>query len=68
MPRLASPWQLLAVYGPVLLIAFAAGAVRVIAQRADLPDRRRRALEAAWVALLLVGVPLWLVLAGLTIG
>ncbi|BDG03867.1 hypothetical protein [Anaeromyxobacter oryzae] len=53
----------LAIYGPVLLIAYAAGAIRVVAHRADLPDRRRRTLQATWVALLLVGVPLWLVLA-----
>jgi uncharacterized membrane protein YecN with MAPEG domain len=55
--------QLLALYGPVLFLAFAAGGVRVYAHRADLPERRRRGLQVTWVALLLVGVPLWLVLA-----
>ncbi len=53
------------VYGPLLLIGFAAGAIRALAQRPDLPPRRRRALQAGWVMLLLAGVPLWLVLAAL---
>jgi hypothetical protein len=53
----------LLLYGPILLIAFAAGGVRVVASRPGVPARRRRALDATWIALLLVGVPLWLVLA-----
>ena len=63
-----SPGALLALYGPVLLLAFAAGGVRVYARREGLPERRRRFLQALWVALLLVGVPLWLVLAAVLRG
>lgn len=48
---------------PLLLIGAAAGALRVLAQRPGLPPRRRRALQAGWVLLLLAGVPLWLVAA-----
>ena len=49
--------------GPLLLLGFAAGALRAAALRPDLPARRRRALQASWVLLLLVGAPLWLFLA-----
>lgn len=55
--------RLLVVLGPLLLLGFAAGALRAWAQRADLAPRRRRALQAAWVLALLVGGPLWLFLA-----
>jgi hypothetical protein len=55
--------ELVALYAPVLLLAFAAGGVRVYARRAELPERRRRMLQALWVAILLVGIPVWLVLA-----
>jgi hypothetical protein len=41
----------------------AAGVLRALTLRPDLPARRRRAFHASWVLLLLVGVPLWLVLA-----
>jgi hypothetical protein len=58
-----TPGELVALYAPVLLIAFAAGGVRVYARRTELPEKRRRFLQALWVALLLVGIPLWLVLA-----
>ena len=50
-------------YGPLLLLGFAAGIVRALARRPDLPTPRRRRLQVAWVLLLLVGAPLWLVLA-----
>ncbi len=56
LPRLVS------LLAPILLLGFAAGALRAEALRAD-PPRRRRALQAAWVLLLLGGVPLWLVVA-----
>jgi hypothetical protein len=59
----SSPLALLALAGPLLLIGFAAGALRALAGRPGLPDRRRRALQAGWVVLLLAGTPLWLVLA-----
>ena len=55
--------SLLALAGPLLLIGFAAGALRALAGRPDLAPRRRRALQAGWVLLLLVGAPLWLVAA-----
>jgi hypothetical protein len=48
---------------PLLLLGAAAGALRVLARTPALPPRRRRALQAAWVLILLAGVPLWLVLA-----
>ncbi len=48
---------------PLLLLGAVSGALRVLAQRPGLAPPRRRALQAGWVILLLVGVPLWLVLA-----
>ncbi len=51
------------VLGPLLLLGFAAGAVRALARRPELAAPRRRRLQAAWVLLLLVGAPVWLVLA-----
>lgn len=48
---------------PLLLLGAASGALRVLARNPALAPRLRRALQAAWVLLLLVGVPLWLVLA-----
>lgn len=61
----SSAGSLLLTYGPLLLIGFAAGALRALGRRAELPERRRRLYGALWVALLLAGVPLWLVLAAL---
>jgi hypothetical protein len=51
---------------PLLLLGFLAGALRAASLRTPDP-RRRRALSFAWVAVLLVGAPLWLFLAA-TIG
>ena len=48
---------------PLLLLGAAAGALRALARAPGLARRRRRALQAAWVLVLLAGVPLWLVLA-----
>ena len=48
---------------PLLILGAASGAVRVLARNPALAPRRRRALQATWVLLLLVGVPLWLVLS-----
>lgn len=48
---------------PLLLVGFGAGIVRALAQRPGLPPARRRRLQVTWVALLLVGGPVWLVLA-----
>ncbi len=62
MPRLDFA-NVVLVYGPLLLLGLAAGAIHGYCRRPDLPRRRRRALQATWVLLLLAGVPLWLVLA-----
>ncbi len=48
---------------PLLVLGAVSGALRVLAQGAGQSPRRRRALQAAWVLVLLAGVPLWLVLA-----
>ena len=58
-----SPALLVAVLLPLLVLGFAAGALRALAARDGLTPRRRRALQAAWVLTLLVGAPLWLILA-----
>jgi hypothetical protein len=55
--------KLLLLLAPLLALGFAAGALRAVARRPDLPPDRRRGLQAAWVLLLLAGAPLWLVLA-----
>lgn len=55
--------KLLLLVGPLLLLGFVAGALRAVALRPGIAARRRRALQAAWVLLLLAGAPLWLVLA-----
>ena len=49
--------------GPLLVLGFAAGAIRALARREGEPPGRRRALQALWVLLLFAGVPIWLVLA-----
>jgi len=48
---------------PLLLLGALSGALRVLARHPAIGPRRRRALQAAWVLVLLAGVPLWLVLA-----
>jgi hypothetical protein len=55
--------SLLLLLGPLFVLGFGAGAVRALALREEARPRRRRALQAAWVLMLLVGAPLWLVLA-----
>jgi len=50
------------VFGPLFLLSFAAGGVRVLGQR-QAGERRRRLLQLLWVLLLLVGAPLWLFVA-----
>ncbi len=47
---------------PLLLLGAISGALRVLARHPGITPRRRRTLQAAWVLLLLAGVPLWLVL------
>ena len=53
----------LLLFGPLVFVGFAAGAVRALAGRAGVAQRERRFLGALWVALPLAGVPLWLFLA-----
>jgi hypothetical protein len=48
---------------PLFVLGFGAGAVRALALREAERPRRKRFLEAVWVLMLLVGAPLWLVLA-----
>jgi hypothetical protein len=60
--RLPLP-NLLLLLAPLLVLGFAAGAIRAVARRPGLPPRRRRALQALWVLVLLAGAPLWLVMA-----
>jgi hypothetical protein len=55
--------SLLLLLAPLFLLGFGAGAVRALARREGARPRRRRALQAAWVLMLLVGAPLWLALA-----
>jgi len=59
----SSPLRLLALYGPLLLIGLAAGALRALGQRPGLPDSSRRLYGIGWVLLLLVGTPIWFFLA-----
>jgi hypothetical protein len=60
--RIESWSQGLWTFAPLFLIAFAAGALRVLGQRQAEP-RRRRLYQALWVALLLGAPPLWLLAA-----
>jgi hypothetical protein len=50
---------------PLLLLGFCAGGLRAWSALPTHPPRRRRLLQFAWVALLLAGVPAWLVLAAM---
>jgi len=50
---------------PLILLGFTAGAIRAWASLPHHPPSRRRLLQAAWVVMLLVGAPAWLVLAAL---
>jgi hypothetical protein len=49
--------------GPLLLVGFAAGALRALSLKPGTPPARRRLLTALWILLLLAGGPLWLFLA-----
>jgi hypothetical protein len=48
---------------PLVLLGLTAGALRTWAALPHHPPPRRRLLQVAWVVLLLVGAPTWLVLA-----
>lgn len=63
--RHLDPARLALLLAPLFALGFGAGALRALARRPGIPDRRRRALSAAWVLLLLAGAPLWLVAATL---
>lgn len=60
--RIASLAQAAWLVGPLAAIGFGAGALRALAAREPDP-RRRRLLQALWVALLLAGTPAWLLTA-----
>jgi hypothetical protein len=57
------PARLALLLAPLFLVGAAAGVLRGLALREPPGARRGRTLGAAWVLLLLVGAPLWLVLA-----
>jgi hypothetical protein len=48
---------------PLILLGFSAGALRVWAGLPSHTPTRRRLLQFGWVALLLIGTPVWLVLS-----
>jgi len=50
---------------PLFALGFGAGALRALGRREGLPPERRRRYQLSWVLTLLVGGPLWLVLAAL---
>jgi hypothetical protein len=60
--RIGSLAQALWLVAPLALLAFTAGALRAAGQREAHP-RRRRAYQVAWVLLLFLGTPLWLLVA-----
>jgi hypothetical protein len=59
----SDPIRLALLAVPLFALGFGAGALRALGRREGLPPRRRRYFQAAWVLLLLVGGPTWLVLA-----
>lgn len=61
----ADPARLALLAGPLFLLGAAAGALRALSLRAAPGTPRRRRLAAGWVLLLLVGAPVWLILAAL---
>ena len=57
------PLRLALLAVPLLALGFGAGALRALARHDGLEPRRRRRYGLAWVLVLLLGVPLWLVAA-----
>ena len=57
------PGRVALLLGPLLVLGFVAGVIRALAQRPGLAPPRRRMLGIAWVLLLMLGAPIWLVLA-----
>ncbi len=62
---MSAPLRLVLVVVPLLVLGFAAGALRGWASLPSHTPRRRRLLQFGWVALLLFAAPAWLVLAAL---
>ena len=60
--KIASLSQLLWLVLPLAGLAFAAGALRALGLRQPDP-RRARLYQALWMALLLAGAPLWILVA-----
>ena len=54
--------HLVRIYLPLLLLGAAAGAVYSASLRVP-PSPRRRALQIAWILMILVGAPVWLFVA-----
>jgi hypothetical protein len=55
--------RLLLLAAPLFVMGFGAGALRALAQRQPPGTPRRRVTGIAWVLLLLVGAPTWLIAA-----
>jgi hypothetical protein len=62
---MSDPLRLAFLAAPLFLLGFGAGALRALAQRQPAGTPRRRTWSLAWVLLLLLGAPLWLVAATL---
>jgi len=61
----SDPIRLTLLAVPLFALGFGAGALRALGRREGLPPERRRLFQLAWVLILLVGGPTWLVLAAL---
>lgn len=61
----SDPIRLALLAVPLFALGFGAGALRALGRRQGLPPERRRRYQLAWVLALLVGAPIWLVLAAL---
>ena len=59
--------RLALLYGPLLLLGFAAGTLWALSHRPGLPARSRRICSVLWIVTLLAGAPLWLLFAA-TVG
>ncbi len=59
--------RLALLYGPLLVLGFAAGTLWALSHRPGIPPRARRIYAALWIVTLLAGAPLWLLFAA-TVG
>ncbi|HEY6105440.1 MAG TPA: hypothetical protein VIV59_05635 [Anaeromyxobacteraceae bacterium] len=64
---MSGPARLAILYGPLLLVGFAAGTLWALSHRPGLPPRTRRICSVLWIVTLLAGAPLWLLFAA-TVG